>query len=202
MKKFLTFLLILLSQSILSQKEYNNWYFGNGAGITFNSGSPVPLNGGQLNTIEACASISDSNGNLLFYMQGDKIYNRDHVLMMNGDNLLGSFSSTHTQIVPFPGNSSLYYAFTTDALENNLANGLRYSLINMDMDGGRGAVTSKNNLLLIKSTEKVTVARHSNGHDYWVVGHSWEDNRFQSYLVNSSGLNISPVISQIGIRRS
>ena len=39
-------------------KEGNIWYFGYGAGLDFNSGSPVPLLDGQLYTLEGCASIA------------------------------------------------------------------------------------------------------------------------------------------------
>ena len=62
-----------------SGKEGNIWYFGEYAGLDFNSGSPVALTNGQLNTNEGCATISDNNGNLLFYTDGMTVYNKSHI---------------------------------------------------------------------------------------------------------------------------
>ena len=66
-KSLLVFAILLLATPSFSQKEAANWYFGDRAGLDFNSGSPVSLTNGQLNTPEGCATISDKNGNLLLY---------------------------------------------------------------------------------------------------------------------------------------
>ena len=54
-----------------SQGESNNWYFGQYAGITFNSGSPVFLAGNPMHYEFAIqgATVSDSAGNLLFCLE-------------------------------------------------------------------------------------------------------------------------------------
>jgi len=62
-------------------KRANWWYFGQGAGINFSSGFPVAVNNGQTNSYEGSASISDKNGNLLFYSDGNTIWNKNHVPM-------------------------------------------------------------------------------------------------------------------------
>ena len=67
-----------------AQGEANIWYFGQNAGIDFNSGSPVALTNGQLVTDEGCATISNSSGQLLFYTDGITVYNRNHSIMVNG----------------------------------------------------------------------------------------------------------------------
>ncbi len=68
---FLTFtLFILVSQSALAQREAAQWYFGQKAGLNFNNGAPVALTDGMLETHEGCSTISDINGNLLFYSDG------------------------------------------------------------------------------------------------------------------------------------
>ena len=66
MKKILILTILFYSTFVFSQKEANIWYFGSFAGLDFNSGSPVALLDGQLETAEGCATISDANGNLLF----------------------------------------------------------------------------------------------------------------------------------------
>ena len=75
---------------VIAQNEMNNWYFGYGGGITFNTTPPSALTNGQLNQSEGCASISDKNGNLLFYTSGTKIYDASHVAMPNGLGLTGN----------------------------------------------------------------------------------------------------------------
>ena len=67
-----------------AQGESNIWYFGNGAGLDFNSGGPVALNNGSLFTTEGCATMSDKAGNLLFYTNGVTVWNAQHGVMSNG----------------------------------------------------------------------------------------------------------------------
>ena len=50
--KFLFLVIILIYNTSYSQNEAANWYFGDKAGITFNSGNPVALLNGQLITRE------------------------------------------------------------------------------------------------------------------------------------------------------
>jgi gliding motility-associated-like protein len=125
MKKCALLILILLSFKASAQKEANNWFFGRGAGIRFlNDGSVQPLPGSQMNTNEGCSSISDSSGNLLFYTDGRNVWDRNHVLMPNGDyvagtGLLGDPSSTQSAIiVPKKNNPDIYYIFTVDEPHN------------------------------------------------------------------------------------
>ena len=52
---------------VFAQKETNIWYFGANAGLDFNSVSPVAITNSAMNQAEGCSTISDANGNLLFY---------------------------------------------------------------------------------------------------------------------------------------
>ena len=91
--------IFLLPTLMYGQQEAANWYFGVGAGLSFTSGEAVPLTNGVLNTIEGSASISDRNGNLLFYTDGSTVYNRNHQVMLNGSDLKGNVSSTQSAII-------------------------------------------------------------------------------------------------------
>jgi hypothetical protein len=44
-----------------------------------------------------------------------------------------------------------------------------YSIIDMEMDGGNGAVLSSNNILSDGHLEPFTAVRHGNGRDWWLV---------------------------------
>ena len=181
-----------------SQGEANNWYFGYGAGITFNSGSPVAVTNGVLYTNEGCATISDSAGQLLFYTDGITVYNRNHLMMLNGDSLNGDTSSSQSAtIVPKPGSTTLFYIFTVDAEAR--PNGLQYSVVDMTLDGGFGAVTSEKNVLIYTpSCEKIGVVKHANNTDFWIVSHGWNNNSFYAHLLTASGLSTIPITSSVG----
>jgi hypothetical protein len=82
LKKKLFLLLLALSYTgLYAQREAAIWYFGNKAGLDFNSGSPVALTNGELITTEGCASFSDKDGRLLFYTDGTYVWNRNHQIM-------------------------------------------------------------------------------------------------------------------------
>src|SRR5688572_27134577 len=110
MKKCLT-LALLVSGFVLNAQQVNIWRFGSGAGLDFNSGSPVALPAAPINSLEAAASICDNQGQLLFYTDGVTVWNRNNVVMANGSGLSGGTSTTQTLIVQRPGNCSQYYIF-------------------------------------------------------------------------------------------
>jgi hypothetical protein len=184
-------LLILYTLPLFPQAgPASNWYFGTNAGITFNSGSPVALTNGALTTTEGVASISDQSGNLLFYTNGITVWNRLHGIMLNGAGLNGDQSSTQSAIIVNIPNSNRYYIFTSDAdATAGSGFGICYSEVDMNLDGGLGAITAiKNVNLQTPSCEKLCAVRHCNGVDTWVVSHDWGSNTFRSWLVTSAGI--------------
>jgi gliding motility-associated-like protein len=191
--------ILLFPHIMIAQGEVNNWYFGDHAGITFNSGAPTVLTDGVLFTEEGCATISDSSGQLLFYTDGRTVYNRQHNIMPNGTELFGHRSSTQSAIiVPLPNNNNLYYIFTVDYQAG--PNGLRYSIVDMSLDNGLGDVTDvKNELLLTTVSEKINAVLHANGQDIWVITHGFGNNNFYAYLVTENGINTVPIISSTGV---
>ena len=194
---YISFFLLNLISSF-AQGEANSWYFGENAGLDFNSGSPVALTNGQLVTDEGCATISDSSGQLLFYTDGVTVYNKNHQIMVNGTGLMGHASSTQSAtIVPKPGSTHLYYIFTTGQESN--PNGFRFSIVDMNLDNGNGAVTNdKNNLIFTPTGEHLGITKHANGQDYWIVIHGLHNNSFFAYQLTSLGLESSPVVTNIG----
>ncbi|MBV1888159.1 MAG: T9SS type B sorting domain-containing protein [Urechidicola sp.] len=196
-RKLLVILIILICASTVAQKQTAFWYFGNFGGLDFNSGNPIALTDGQLNTNEGCAAISNFNGELLMYTDGVTVWNKNHEIMQNGAGLNGNFSSTNSAIIiPKPDNVGIYYIFTVDDLGG--ANGLQYSEVDMTLDSNLGGVTTNKNVLLhTPTTEKITAVKHQNDVDWWVLAHKWNSREFTAYLVTSSGVG-SPIISDIG----
>lgn len=179
--------------------EANVWYFGIEAGLSFNQNAVNELLDGKVNTVEGVASISDFDGNLLFYTDGMSIWDRTHALMPEGQNLLGDWDATQSAvIVRQPGSHDFFYVFTVDKRAED--NGVRYSIVDMRLNNGLGDVIpgAKNTLLFAPSPEKITAVRHANNLDIWVIGHEWGGNRFYAYLIDSEGLVSDPVVSAIG----
>ena len=186
-----------MSEKSYGQNEANVWYFGYHAGIDFSSGVPIVLSNGQTETLEGVGSICDSNGLLLFYTNGVNIWNSQHQVMPNGSGLFGGLSSTQSAIiVPKVGDNSRYYVFTVD--EWGGADGLRYSIVNINLDNGKGDVELKNIPLLSPVCEKITAVKHCNGRDIWVITHGWNSDAYYSFLISPVGVSVSPVISNAG----
>ena len=198
MKRKLLLFVLCLPLFGLAQKEGNIWYFGENAGLDFNSGSPVALTDGMLNTQEGCASICDANGNLLFYTDGMLVYNKNHGIMPNGTGLFGHSSSTQSAIiVKKPMSNNLYYIFTVDGITGN-AGGLNYSVVDMNLDLGLGDITADKNILLFADAcEKVTAIKHQNEIDFWIVAPQHTTNTFYSYLLTSTGVNLNPTVTNL-----
>lgn len=177
-----------------SNQEGAKWYFGNNAGLDFSSGNPTPLTNGQLNTPEGTSSIANSKGQLLFYTDGLKIYDKGGGLMPSTDGIAtplgGSPNSTQSAlIVPKPtcrGCEYLYYVFTTS--EINGKKQLSYSLVDMRRNGGKGEIVEKNQVLSDNTTERITSVRNDQDSTYWVVTHDYNSNSFKVYHVTKAGI--------------
>lgn len=196
MKKCIIFFLSIFSFfSGFSQGQAYNWYFGNYVGLQFSSnGSVVVLTDGQMKVEEGCSTISDCSGALLFYTDGETVWNKNHQVMANGTGLFGRDTSTQAAtIIKKPGSPHIYYIFTT-SIQTSMGNA-RYSEVDMSLQEGLGEVTNKNVLLFNRSTEKLAITRHSNGIDYWAIMYNADTHYFHAYLVSAAGVSNSPVLS-------
>jgi len=199
MRHLLVYILIVtICSSLLCQNQNNVWYFGHYAGLDFKTATPSAI-ASQMDAQEGCASISDPAGNLLFYSDGITVWDRNHQIMPNGTGLSGGSSSTQaTLIVPFPNSGSMYYIFTTEDYFTD--GGMNYSVVDMNLNYGFGDIilNSKNTLVVNQVAEKLTSVLHENGKDIWIITHRLNSNEFLSYLLTSSGLNLTPIVSAIG----
>ncbi len=213
MKKIASLVCLIFSIGLFAQQEAANWYFGENAGIQFDiaTGTVTALTDGQLNTREGCSSISDANGNLLFYSDGTTVYNRNHSIMLNGAGLFGNPSSTQSAIiVAKPNDPEIYYIFTVDTRISQDAppeEGLNYSEIDMTLDGGLGAVTNKNVNLLNDSSEKLSaVLKDCVTKSLWVIAFgdqtgssSSNFSTYHAFEVTTTGVNTVAVTSTFPI---
>lgn len=205
-KYLLLGLFALFSPVVFGQGETANWYFGNGAGIRFNdNGTVTPLTDGKLNTFEGCTSISDVSGNLILYTDGITVYDRNHNIMPNGTGLYGDPSSTQSAIVvQKPDDPNILYIFTVDTRisEEDFDRGFNYSVVDLTLNGGNGAITQKNINLLVDCSEKLTaVIKDCLDKSIWVVTFGPETNTpgpfntYYAFEVDENGVQATPVKS-------
>lgn len=211
MKKILYLTALLLFQHSYSQKETSNWYFGYKAAVKFDTNNiPNALLDSEITAKYGSAVISNKEGELLFYTNGSFIYNKKHYKMENGSLLASDSEVLQTSIIiPEPNSATIYYVFT---LKNSNAPpklgplipaGLYYSVIDMSLNNGLGAVVEKNNPLSPLVSEKLTAVHASDGESIWVTSFgkkekgSTRHTTFYSYKVDRNGVNTTPVQSEL-----
>ena len=196
---FFVFLTITDVAVQANSRYYDHWFFGDSIGISFDCDTPY-VTQGSLSTNEGVASISDPcSGELLFYTDGVRVWNRSHQVMKNGTGLKGNESSTQSAlIVPMPGNPDRYYLFTSDAdsFDKLPHVGVHYSVIDMNGGNGLGEIVEKNIPLLHSVAEKLVGILHQNGEDFWVVGYELEGSNYYAWKVSSDGIS-APVVTNI-----
>jgi hypothetical protein len=198
-KIYLLFFVILIPGFAISQGEANFWYFGVNAGLNFNYNPPIAVTDGAIVTPEGSAVACDASGQLLFYTDGVTVWNKQHQILCNGNNLLGGESTTQSSlIVQKPGSNSIYYLFTIEQAEN-ITWRLSYSEVDMALDGGLGGITTNKNVVIFSPVgEKITAVKHANNQDLWIISHDKFSNRYLTFNVKSSGVNPNPTILNAG----
>lgn len=192
-----------------SQGEGNTWIFGDSTGIKFINNIPSVISS-SINSLDLSSSISDKQGDLLFYngpidasgMTGfynSNVWDKNHQIMPNGDSLkTNSGISQGSIIIPFPSDTINYYIFNIGFVP---AVGLKLycSIVDMSLNGGSGDITQKNILLCDTNLVSLMCAvRHGNGRDWWLINHQYHTSRFIKYLIAPSGI-AGPFYQSIGL---
>ncbi len=177
----------------VEDQRANIWYFGNRAGLDFNplpENPVVPITNPVMDAPEGTSTISDRNGQVVFFTDGDKVWNRTNVEIATG---IGGEpgSSQAALIIPVPGDETLYYIFTTQEVHGSNTYQVRYSLFDLKLNGGTGGLVEQNVLLFERSTERIT------GNGNWLIAHEYGNNSFRAYRISNLGIG-NPVISSIG----
>ncbi len=173
----------------LQDQRKNIWFFGGNAGIDFNVNPPVALTNSAMDAPEGCAIVCDRNGKTIFYTNGDNVYNKKDALITSG--IGGNTGASQSSIiVPVPGDETLYYIFTNEAIDGG-TNVTKYSLFDLKLNGGLGDVPIKDQVLFSRGTERITASGK------WVIIHEWGNNTFRVYPFSAAGIG-EPVLTAIG----
>lgn len=165
----------------------------------------------------AQANIANANGDLLFYTNGCWIANALEDTMPNGNGIATDLVDSQwcstagiqwiqsSLILPLPDDSSRYLLFHHgNSYANppyNLPLTSFYSVIDMNLDSGRGdVVAGQKKITLIQDTilPGFAACKHANGKDWWVVILKGYSNLIYKILLTSQGVtNVS--IHNIGL---
>lgn len=130
-------------------------------------------------------NISDANGNLLMSSNGYFIADATGDTMMNGSGINpnqctldygvsdGMFLPYGNIFLPMPGDTTKYILFHQTCDYNSATlNSIEifYSVIDITLNNGMGAVISKNNIVLTGNfAYGMTACKHGNGRDWWLT---------------------------------
>ena len=194
-------LLVFCSLNYFGQNlEGSHWYWGpQGIGLKFDP-FPAPNTNGVLAGDMLRATISDESGNLILYSNGNELRNGEHLTVLNSTSSLSNISTVGKSLLTkLPQSDSLYlYSFTASTTANIASS--YYSIIDITANNDTGAVipNSKEISILDSVSIKISILEHINGEDFWLIFHSYEGNTFYSFLVDSSGVDTSPVVTTVG----
>jgi hypothetical protein len=216
-----------------AQPKYDyNWLFGYQGGLgNPNFGqSKISFDNGQIETTttisdlyigESNTTMSDTDGNLAFYTNGCAIFNSEHQMMENGDEINpGEVHDDYCDVIgypngkqaclalPLPGSSGHYILFhqpseiiSIPPFDFDIIRPLLYySIIDMDQADGLGEVVDKNHIIVEDSlhTGHITAVKHTNGRDWWVLVPERQSARHHTLIVTPTGV-VDTFSQEVGI---
>ncbi len=213
MKTLVLLILCASSSCLFAQLETAWWSVGNNVLVDFNSGTPIQYYSGNCYDYENTASISDNLGNLLYYSEGDTLWDGNNLIVPNGTNFTSnnngnglSWSTTQGSLfIKKPNSANIYYLFS---MGSGFKSKLEYAVINQNTS----AILSKNNMLFSDTlSEKMTASMHCNGRDIWLTVINNQninslyplicETEFLSYLITENGVQPTPIKSKMVLNR-
>ena len=209
--------IILLLFGVKANGQYNNnhWAFGDSAYINW-SNPNNPTVGISAHTFRnGSASISDSNGILLYTGYNynlnpvrPSVWNKFDIDITDTGRIYGGLWYHSSLFIPDPGNDSIIYLFTIGVTSASRY-GFYYSRINFKANNDSGEVIQKNvQLNNFPAFDGLMAVRHGNGRDWWVVSQRWfapsgqvASNEFTLYLISPVGIS-GPFLQNIGSMHS
>ena len=116
--------------------------------------------------------------------------------MMNGTDLIdpGVFGRA---VVKWPGKDDIYYIFTAEFPQ--VYTGFYYSIIDLKLDNGLGAVTEKD--IPVESgwdaADRIAIVEKENSENVWVISRKYTEDAIVAFLVDEFGFNPNPVLSEM-----
>lgn len=209
-------IVILLSFCALSNSVYGqtrsdqNWWMGNGAtGIQFSQpGDTARLvtrptaNIGGYGPAGGAVASDPSTGGLLFYTDGNTVFDMTHRPMPNGTTIGGSALGNQPAVVALvPGSTTRYFVITNSATTAS-AGQIRLTEVDMTLPGNNftnpnfpapplgdvGPIKAQDIAGLGNESEAMILIPHRNRTDYWLITHQRGTSTFNVSAVTATGV--------------
>jgi Secretion system C-terminal sorting domain len=216
-KIYLSALLIVVAVGLsFAQNSNNHWQLGV-TDLNFNTNPPSVssvANSGNY----GLASYSDSNGNLLLYTDGHKVWNKNHGIMTNGT-LTNYGQINNVVIIPNPSNVNQYYIFKSESLACLCLNKIEsiyyyYHIVEFNSTNPNGIILPINSnppigediyskrlttnglnpISNVLSFGAMVVTKNNTNNGYWLI--TQNQDQICSFKIDINGLNTTPVVSQ------
>jgi hypothetical protein len=192
-----------------------NWYFGSTVNsIKFNRGNgkaaAVTNKQTPFGTGGSAVATNPTNGNLLFYTDGNVVYDACHAQMPKGTGLTGKTAANQPAVIcSVPGQVNKYFIFTNSA--NYITGGaISVSVVDMNLPGNSlfpnpylGDIETKNTATgLVGRSEGMTILPHANGIDFWLISHKNSSADYSATLINAAsytGTFVPTTSASIGV---
>lgn len=184
--------------SLFCQNECSIWLLNNNLALDFTSSPPsfITFNTNFTGEYESCVVVCDEiSGELLFYANGFRVWNKNHKLMTNSGNLWENFFSTaQGSSVVKSSKKDIFYLFSLESYDKN--GRLLISEINTKIHDGLGDVVFSKEIGRGFTEHMIAVNHPCNG--IWLILHERENNTFVAHhLVEDQVLKV--VKSSVGI---
>lgn len=201
----------LLTGNGLAQQETYNWHFGiheaydfgvtSGQIATQTSNDQTLVASPSRSSIAiwngGSGSISDANGNLLFYTDAQTLWGANHQPLtggLNGTGLAGSILNMGVPIakqpaLPTNNTDQDYMVFTVSPTHQ-----LRYTEVRHTFFGNTLSVIDKNVPIAksIQMSQKLAITNAENCTDVWVVVHDF-GTKFYAYRITDNGISLAVI---------
>ncbi len=207
MHRAVALVFLLLTLQSYAQRETSQWFYNQSRAIV----SPTGVTTGQpypnilepfFNVPVASTSISDAAGNLLFATTGATIINRDLQIMpaLTGRiNLGGSEAKVLIHQIPATTRYLVFYHVPNPyTVYSNRSWTLKYAIVDMSLNGGRGDVTLYDQVIETVSSPSFAIIDGDQADEAWLVTHRHATDSFFTYRLGATGLSNTPVLSKAG----
>lgn len=208
-------LLCMAGISGMAQKHDQNWVAGSSFTDTIyminfsDTGlAYVPIVP-PIEQVRGSFGISDKDGELQFYTNGNYMVSWNHVIMENGDSLnLGAWTSQNNtfpevknaylhyiyQVLPDPEDEKVYYMIHSFMKYgkypvDQVSTRLQITKIDMKENKGIGRVIYKNKTLYSHELAcRFTIIQHGNGLDWWILVRELNGKKYHNLLLHKDSL--------------
>jgi hypothetical protein len=208
LKSIILIVYVLCSQVLAAQLYDKTWLCGSYAcKVTFNADTTIDTAAYYpfINVYAEWNNICNKEGELQFFTEGVNVYSYNGVKMSNGVHL--SDNSVNDEfpyglpdfqnVLILPQKDNQYYIFYQGQSDFAFSNQpwfytdrLYYSVVDMDLNNGKGDVTQKR--IQVNDNRfmdgKLTACLHANGRDWWLVQRRHNANSYFIYLVTPDGI--------------